>query len=479
MMHDPVPVFAVVGHPNEGKSSVVSTLSEDDNVRIDAAPGTTIVCENYPIVVDGREILRFTDTPGFQSPKKALDWFRHYHGPDNQIVASFISAHRQHEDFRDECELLRPIAEGAGIIYVVDGSRPIRNDDRAEMEILRLTGRPRMAIINSKADEHVYLEAWKNEFRKHFNIVRVFNAHRATYRERIDLLESLKSIDQDWQPALEKVIAAFKEDWHARNIQCARLIVDMLTRCLQYRVTKTYPDEARLSSAEKDLKQKYREGIEKIEINAHQKIKKRFKHNVFHYSLPPDAIIVRDLFDKRIWQVLGLTSRQLAVAAGIAGGVLGSVVDAAAGGLTFGVFTAIGGIAGAGSALFGASRMAKAKVVGVKVGGIQLQVGPNDNLQFPFVLLDRALIYYSVVINWAHARRDVSERVPDKSATSTGKMGYTGHWDDKTRKKAAEFFISARKSTLNEESRRTFTDRVKKMLDAVSRDDFPPGFRNV
>ena len=35
------PVFAIVGHPNKGKSSLVSTLARDDSVHIGAEPGTT------------------------------------------------------------------------------------------------------------------------------------------------------------------------------------------------------------------------------------------------------------------------------------------------------------------------------------------------------------------------------------------------------------------------------------------------------
>ena len=35
------PSFAVVGHPNKGKSSIVSTLAHDDSVRIGELPGTT------------------------------------------------------------------------------------------------------------------------------------------------------------------------------------------------------------------------------------------------------------------------------------------------------------------------------------------------------------------------------------------------------------------------------------------------------
>ena len=45
-------------------------------------------------------------------------------------------------------ELLTPILEGAGILYVVDAGAPYRENYEAEMEILRWTGRPSMAVIN-------------------------------------------------------------------------------------------------------------------------------------------------------------------------------------------------------------------------------------------------------------------------------------------------------------------------------------------
>jgi len=108
------------------------------------------------------------------------------------------------------------------------------------MEILRLTGRPRMAIINCKEDETAYIEQWKMEFRKHFNAIRVFNANKATYAERIELLDNLKGIDQDWGPALETVISAFEKDWKQRNSQTAEIICDLLEECLGYSITKIY-----------------------------------------------------------------------------------------------------------------------------------------------------------------------------------------------------------------------------------------------
>jgi GTPase Era involved in 16S rRNA processing len=143
-------VFAVLGHPNEGKSSVVSTLAEDDSVKISPIPGETRVCREYPVVIDGRTVIRFVDTPGFQNPRRTLEWIEGYTGPDDRMISEFIRIHGDDDAFSDECELFAPLADGAGVIFVVDGSRPVRRNDAMEMEILRKTGLPRMIVINAK-----------------------------------------------------------------------------------------------------------------------------------------------------------------------------------------------------------------------------------------------------------------------------------------------------------------------------------------
>ena len=51
--------IAIIGHPNEGKSSVLSTLAEDDSVRISPYPGETTVCRSFPVMIDNHEIIRF------------------------------------------------------------------------------------------------------------------------------------------------------------------------------------------------------------------------------------------------------------------------------------------------------------------------------------------------------------------------------------------------------------------------------------
>ena len=438
------PAFAIVGHPNEGKSSVVSTLAENDRVRISPTPGETLVCETFPVIIDDREIIRFIDTPGFQNPRRTLRWMRANEDRNDRIVQVFIDTHIDDPDLAQDCELLTPIAQGAGIIYVVDGSRPLRSVDKAEMEILRLTGAPRMAIINCKEDDTEYLSPWKTAFRRHFNSIRVFNAHQATYAERISLLESLKGIDQDWIDPLATVISAFKKDWGHRNTLTAEIILLMLTASLEFSITKSYTEKTDEESLKKKLFEKYTRAIEKIEAAAHQRIRKLYKHNIFNYDLPPQSIIHQDLFNEETWQVLGLTRKQLATLAGITGGTIGAAIDVAAHGLTFGLFTVIGGAVGAGWAAFGGGRqLADTKVAGMTLGGQQIRVGPNENIQFLYILFDRALIFYAHIINWAHGRRDVSTSVEAESDPS-GKAGYTANWNISAQRKCTAFFQAIR-----------------------------------
>jgi len=333
MQDNIVPEFAIIGHPNEGKSAVVSTLAEDDSVRVSPYPGETLVCQTFPVTIDGKEIIRFTDTPGFQNPNRVLAWMKNYEGPDRRILREFIDTHGDNPDFKEDCELFSPVARGAGIIYIVDGSRPVRKVDLTEMEILRLTGRPRMAIINCKEDETGYLDQWKSEFRKHFNAIRIFNAHRATFAERIVLLENLKGIEQDWEPAIKTVISALKEDWRRRNALTAEIICDMVQACLTYRISQKITAKMDEHSLRNKLLEEYRAAIEKIEKAAHLKIRKNYKHNIFNYDLPAHSILKEDLFSEKTWQFLGLTPGQITAAAGMTGGAIGAALDIAAAGL--------------------------------------------------------------------------------------------------------------------------------------------------
>ena len=465
-----IPEFAVVGHPNEGKSSVLSTLAEDDSVRVSPMPGETRECQVFPVTIDGKEIIRFTDTPGFQNPRKTLQWMQEYKGSDETLITEFIKSHSDDPDFDDDCKLLQPLLRGAGVIFVVDGSRPLRNMDKAEMEILRLTGCPRMAIINCKDEETAWLAKWQSEFRKHFNAIRLFNSCRATYGERIELLESLKSIDQDLQPILDKVVTAFKEDWQQRNIQVVTLILDLLEKGLVY--SRSAPIQAGVDeeALKQKLHEKYETFLRKQESQCQKQMRTLYKHNIFNLVLPAHSILQDDLFAERTWEFLGLNSSQLIMAGALSGAAVGAGIDVAAAGLSFGVFSTIGGIVGAaGTALKGKDFLSGTRLLGMRLDAQQVQVGPVKNIQLLYVLLDRQFLFYSHIINWAHGRRDYQ---PSSSTEETlpVKLGYTTDWSRQERAICNHFFEILQKDVQEgrDESRNDLMVLIQKTLQKIS-----------
>ncbi len=440
-----IPEFAVIGHPNEGKSSVLSTLAEDDSVRISPIPGETKECRRFPVKVDGREVIAFIDTPGFQNPRRTLQWMQKYQGPDERLLIDFITAHENDPAFHDDCRLLRPLIDGAGIIFVVDGSRPVRNMDRAEMEILRLTGRPRMAILNCKENETGFLEKWQLEFRKHFNSIRIFNSIQATYSERIALLESLKAIDQSIEKTLEFVIRAFAEDWAARNSKTADLIISLLKEVLTYRRTVSLSAKDNEDNVRKKMQEKFSRFVRKREQATHQQIRRLFKHNIFSPELPAHSILNQDLFAEKTWQFLGLTRAQLVMAGALSGAALAAGIDVAAGGTSLGIFTALGGVLGAAAtAARGKELLTGTKLLGVRLDHQQLRIGPVKSVQLMYILLDRVLLFYSLIINWAHGRRNYQKKT-ELQLGAMGKKGLTSGWTRAEQKICERFFRAVTK----------------------------------
>ncbi len=451
-----VPSFAVLGVVNEGKTSVVATLSEDPNVMPDPTPGATARCEAFPVKVDGVEVLRLYDTPGFQNPIRALAWFRERvkslpAGVD--LLKLFRETHRNDPNFEHECELFRPVAEdGAGILYVVDGSSPIGQTHRAEMEMLWLSGRPRMALINHKEvgpDDDDYFPDWEVELGKFFNQTRRFNAHLATYPDRLDLLRDLQHMDgrKTWKIGFERAIAAFEQRWAKRRSDAAVTLCQMAGDCLGYTEKANYTNEFELPALKSKLETRYQESVSLIERRAHERLKDIYSHPA---ALSASETLKVGLFHESTWQTLGLTRAQLVWAGAAMGALAGGAVDVITVGHTLMLGAGIGALVGGGGAYFGGKKLGEIEfefpgapklphwlAPRGKLGGQQIQATCR-NADFIFVLLDRALLLYSALVRRAHARRDVIR------AGEEGLTGFTHKWSADRRKVCLQFAASMR-----------------------------------
>ena len=283
-----IPRFAVVGRQNKGKSSVLATLveqSDNDKIRIGPTPGETTRCYSVPLQLNGATLIEFIDTPGFSRARQALAWLKEHH-PETEGVARldtvrrFVEAHRRADgggDFPDECELLTPILDGAGIVYVVDGSKPFRPDFVAEFEILRWTGRPRMAVLNNQSDDSDHSGTWREHLGEAFNLTREFDAHEAQFDERIRLLRHLLEIEDRQQARISKTIDLVEAEWAQRRDEAADTILEFLEAALTAEASKNVGDgdldrDFQRQRIEDELKESYREKIRDVERDYHRRL---------------------------------------------------------------------------------------------------------------------------------------------------------------------------------------------------------------
>lgn len=469
-MTDVTPTFAVVGAVNHGKSSVVSTLSENDQVRISSMPGETVECQRFELA----DLFAFYDTPGFQNAREALPELAPASSASNplSVFRDFIARHRRNPAFEAECLLFQPLVDGAGLLYVVDGSEPVLEIHAAEMEILRLTGQPRLAIINrTGTDNHV--QDWKRRLGLHFNAVREFNAHHATFADRVELLETLAGIEQSWKPKLLRAVGVYRDEWERRLDDCAEIIVELLADALTHQEVASVSDasKARRATAAEELKARFIQALGAREAKAHRAIIQLFGHRRVRPDTSEAPVFDDDLFSHDTWRAFGLDERQLVAAGAIGGAAAGAGIDVLTVGHTLLAGAGIGGALGAASAFFLGRRRPELKVtvpgLGQKfrVGGSAISVGPYGAVNFPWILLDRAFGTFCYVINRAHARRDDATLSSADMKATLEKSGLSAaRWDESARRECERGFGLIRRGKMLPKDRQALRDRIRSRL---------------
>ena len=400
------PVFAVVGHPNKGKSSIVSTIAQNDDIAISPRSGTTRDTERYDISI-GTAGYTLVDTPGFQRPSRALAWLQgHAPSADRryEAVRQFIADPQCRQQFPEEVMLLEPIMEGAAILYVVDGSRPYGAEYEAEMEILRWTGQASMALINPIENED-HVQGWQQALGQYFKIVRVFNAMQADFEKVVAILEAFSHIREEWQSALADIVNEYRKQRATQLQESAGLLEALLIRLCTYQVSQKVLSKSQAEGLQGILEHQYLNDMRQIERQHHDELKRLYRYH--HLESTIDELPLEDnLFDTEQWIMWGLNRKQLTVAATLAGATTGAVVDAALAGSSFMLGALGGGLLGAGSAWLGAERISSFRVQGLPLGGYEAHQGPIQNRNFPYVVLGRFLYLADSLRHRTHAHRD-------------------------------------------------------------------------
>ena len=465
-----LPVIAILGDVNHGKSSVVATLAEDDSVDIGAFP-TTTQCQRFRV----RDLLEFVDTPGFQNAREALRELKEAGTASSplSVFREFVARHKDDRFFVHECRLLEPVLEGASLLYVVDVAQPLEPRHEAETEILRLSGAPRIALLN-QTGEPKHRAAWEARLRQNFSAVIDFDAHRADFSNRLALLEALATVDLPGKAKLRAAVAVLQRDRDDKLDTTARIIIDLLSDLLTCRHVEALRDPLRVAAQRREIEERFRGKLVAREIEAHREIIRAFAHQrVAVRDEGPREWLSDGLFVARTWSLLGLSGWRL-LAAGAGGGALvGAKIDLLFGGATWGLGAALGGAVGGGAALAG-SRTAPGFKVNLPffsraIVGTELFAGPITHENFPWIVLDRALGIFVSVSRRAHARQD--RETLDAAALAARLQATKAGSDqapDDLRKALAKAFRDMRKNRFNDDRRDATVHALREWLRQIS-----------
>lgn len=461
------PVFAVVGHPNKGKSSVVATLSQNDAIAIALEPGTTRARQAYPLTVDGRELYTLVDTPGFQRPRRVLQWLEAHSlsasdHPDT--VRAFVLQHRGDDRFVDECELLAPVMDGAGIIYVVDGSVPYSAEHEAEMTILRWTGRPSLALINSIGNDD-YSDTWQSALGQFFQVVRKFDAVRAPFEQHLSLLRAFGQLEPDWEQALEQATQFLSEQRQHRRHQAAGLIVKALEKMMSHQEKRTLTLNQVAETSDASLADTLRDRWYQHQRQREQGLRVDIEHLYQHQRIQRQEAELQwanqhDLFSEDTRKHWAVSKKYLATAGFGAGAMGGAGIDAVTLGASLGAGALVGGLIGAaGSYFYGDRLILPALSIGPLRDGLKTaSFGPVQDSQFGYVVLGRAVDHWWHISHRNHAGRALLELEPADQ-----------HWleqlDKSNRQEIQRAFDRCRKQKpLSHQQRQNFTAAIEQAM---------------
>ncbi len=357
----------------------------------------------------------------------------------------FVDRHRNGPEFQDETRLLAPILAGGRILYVVDGSDPYSRDYEAEMEILRWTGRPRMALIN-RIGPGDHSAEWRKALGQYFSLVREFDANRVGFEDRVRLLESFRELDEGARSMLDEAIAALRGEREGRRREAAREIAALVGFALTNRVELALGKDEGPDSRRAEAWGRLTDGLREREAAARAEVQRLYRRSrlVVKDGAWDAEALKGDLFAERTWQLLGLSHGQTALVGALLGGTVGGLVDVKTGGTSLGMGILLGALSGGGYMLSRSlKKLGSAETLAGQVlkGTRVVRFGPIDHVKLPWVLLDRAVLHHRIVSGRPHSVRGETGPVEgEKDAGVSRSLGVT------EARRAEKLFSALRKS---------------------------------
>lgn len=382
-------VVAVVGPTNEGKTSLLRTLTNDPNFgHVNAFTGTTARAEIQKVFFRGcAEILQLVDTPGFQTSSEILELTLELpevveKGGDFDLNDLMRAIPQTDEDYRHDLRAWREVARCDVVILVASVVEdPSKSLLKNTLRLLRNVGKPTVVAYNNvkedaSPEQPNFRDAWEETLRKNrFFLIQEYDAHRRSFENEIELFEKLAAVARD--PLTQRVLRLEMQERRAqerrRLAESRRILAELALDVVAYREIESSKDSQDWQSQSAELEEKLKEKVVKREHDAHAELLQAWG---FHLGVLKREMLKVDDTASEADQLLGKdVKRHFGVGSGVGvavGAGLGLVLDAASAGismgagLTLGMF--LGGLFGGGSGLaYNTKYDAKHKILTARV----------------------------------------------------------------------------------------------------------------
>ncbi len=417
--------IAIVGHSNAGKTSLVAALTRDARLRITETPGTTRQHYEKVWTIAGEEVIGFIDTPGFETARAINDLLdaaeeRADDQPDGRaLVDAFLGETATDDEFAMEKEALRGAIKADLLAYVADVQAEPRGQSRQEVRLLRRLGVPIVAVLNVLSEED-HREAWETMFRReHVDMVVPLDAHAFARDQEARFYQVLALVHPQHEARFERVTRLRDAQRKANRNRSARTIAEMLLDCLAFRLESSWSSRKEALKHRVEANERFKRLLRQRERICFSDLSRIYGFGGL--EVDGDGLEVGswsgdwrgDLFDPQALKRYGASAGSLA----LAGAITGSLLDGVGG---MGIGTALGGGLGAAAGLLLGRRVSTS----VDGAGL-LTVGPVDGIQFPSVLLNRAVDCWGELEARSHARQD-DLKLPERDPEAESRLGPRG-----------------------------------------------------
>ncbi|MCX7422127.1 MAG: DUF3482 domain-containing protein [Planctomycetia bacterium] len=245
-------VVAVVGPTNVGKTTLIRTLAKDSGFgEVRDEPSVTRDATSKIVHVAGHDVVRWTDTPGFECAAEIIQQFGKR--PTAAEVRQFVTGSNEEPL---TCAL-QAIDAAHVLLYVVDVQQNPSDDDDDLFAVLRPLGKPIVPVLNFLNRPINYRQLWEERLNAAgMHAIVPFDAHERTAHEDQILFERVRALlpfSSHHEQFLKWWIPRRQDEFDRLHRDSARILVEWAVRVIQLQKARHHVDLEQADSAGQEL----------------------------------------------------------------------------------------------------------------------------------------------------------------------------------------------------------------------------------